>query len=140
MNITLSLKSYLENKKNVLISAHPKHSETTVLLLAKTNDFLTTDFSGVSENHVYRHFLEHIKDIVQLAFEANVSKAYLQDFFNILSDNLVIRYIADYVPRRCNDIKQILNQIKYYLIHWQDSDKTKDKKLMEIISIIHDYI
>lgn len=81
MNTKSVLKAYLECEKNKLNSEFPKYEEITTDLFQKVYEFLNVDFEDLSDNRVYRCFLDSFKEIICFAFDKDVSKAYLRNFF-----------------------------------------------------------
>ena len=73
--------SYLEFEKVKLNEEFPKYESVTEELFVQVSDFMNNDFDGISENKIYRFFLDKLKDITFYAFDRNVSKAYMRSFF-----------------------------------------------------------
>ena len=69
--------SYLEFEKVKLNEEFPKYESVTEELFVQVSDFMNNDFDDISENKIYRFFLDKLKDITFYAFDRNVSKAYM---------------------------------------------------------------
>lgn len=73
--------SYLEIEKIKLNEEFPKYETVTEELFIRVSDFMNNDFDGISENKIYRLFLDKLKDVTRYAFDSDVSKAYMRSFF-----------------------------------------------------------
>ncbi len=128
--------SYLELEKTKLNEEFPKYETVTEELFVQVSDFMNNDFDDISENKIYRFFLDKLKDITRYAFESNVSKAYMRSFFKKLNNKNVVEYLASIMKTKSIDISNIMKRFVNFFVYWQDSDNTKDKKLEEIIKLV----
>lgn len=128
--------SYLEFEKVNLNEEFPKYEAVTEELFIQVNDFMNNDFDGISENKMYRLFLDKLKDITRYAFDSDVSKAYMRSFFKKLNNKNVVEYLACIMKTKSTDISNIMKRFVNFFVYWQDSDNTKDKKLEEIIKLV----
>lgn len=128
--------SYLEIEKTKLNEKFAKYEIITEELFVKLSDFINNDFYGTSENKIYRLFLEQLKDITCYAFESNVSKAYMRNFFEKLNNKNVEEHLTSIMKNKSIDISNVMKRFVNFFVYWQDSDNTKDKKLEEIIKLI----
>ena len=127
---------YLEFGKNKLNEEFPKCETVTQELFVQVSDFVNNDFDGISENKIYRLFLDKLKDITRYAFNSNVSKAYMRSFFKMLNNKNVVEYLTCIMKIKSTDISNIMKRFVNFFVYWQDSDNTKDKKLEEIIKLV----
>ena len=128
--------SYLELEKMKLIEEYPKYKLITEELFVQINDFMNNDFDGVSENKIYRLFLEKLKHITQYALNSGVSKAYMRNFFKKLNNRSVLEYLTGIMKTKSTDIKSIMGIFVNSFVYWQASDVTKDQKADEIIKLV----
>ena len=137
MNISTELKSYFECEKEKLNSEFQKNKETTEELFAKVYDFLSIDFDELSDNRVYRCFLNSFKGIICFAFEQDLSKAYLRYFFKIMNDEMILKYLSIYSKSKAKEIRFIMSRFECFFIYsWQGYGNDKDKVLEEIMNFI----
>lgn len=137
MNAKPEWKTYLECEKNKLNSEFSKYEETTADLFQKVYEFLSVDFEGLSDNRVYRCFLDSFKEIICLAFDRDVSKAYLRNFFKFMNNDIIVGYLANHAKSRAKNIKNIMDRfVNIFVTSWQWCDNDKDRVLEEIISLI----
>lgn len=128
--------SYLEFEKVKLNEEFPKYESVTEELFVQVSDFMNNDFDDISENKIYRFFLDKLKDITFYAFDRNVSKAYMRSFFEKLNNKNVVEYLTSIMKTKSIDISNIMKSFVNFFVYWQDSDNTKDKKLEEIIKLL----
>lgn len=128
--------SYLELEKTKLNEEFPKYETVTEELFVQVSDFMNNDFDGISENKIYRFFLDKLKDITFYAFGSNVSKAYMRSFFKKLNNKNVVEYLTSIMKTKSIDISNIMKRFVNFFVYWQDSDNTKDKKIEEIIKLV----
>ena len=128
--------SYLEFEKVKLNEEFPKYESVTEELFVQVSDFMNNDFDDISENNIYRFFLDKLKDIIFYAFDRNVSKAYMRSFFKKLNNKNVLEYLTSIMKTKSIDISNIMKRFVNFFVYWQDSDNTKDKKLEEIIKLL----
>ena len=128
--------SYLEFEKVKLNEEFPKYESVTEELFVQVSDFMNNDFDDISENKIYRFFLDKLKDITFYAFDRNVSKAYMRSFFKKLNNENVVEYLTSIMKTKPIDISNIIKRFVNFFVYWQDSDNTKDKKLEEIIKLL----
>lgn len=137
MSISPNLMTYLKCEKENLISEFPKNEETTTILFEKVFDFLSTDFDEMSDNKVYRCFLVSFREIICIAFDKDVSKVYLRQFFKIMNNDIFLTYLSNHSKSRAKDIKNIMNRFVHFFINsWQEYNDNKDRVLDEIIGLI----
>ena len=132
--------SYLEIEKIKLNEEFPKYETVTEELFIRVSDFMNNDFDGISENKIYRLFLDKLKDVTRYAFDSDVSKAYMRSFFKRLNNKNVIGYLADIMQTKSTDIRNIMKRFVNFFVYWQDSDNTMDKKLEEIIKLVEGWM
>ena len=137
MSISPNLMTYLKCEKENLISEFPKNEETTTILFEKVFDFLSTDFDEMSDNKVYRCFLVSFREIICIAFDKDVSKVYLRQFFKIMNNDIFLTYLSNHSKSRAKDIKNIMNRFVHFFINsWQGYNDNKDIMLDEFIGLI----
>ena len=117
MSISPNLMTYLKCEKENLISEFPKNEETTTILFEKVFDFLSTDFDEMSDNKVYRCFLVSFREIICIAFDKDVSKVYLRQFFKIMNNDIFLTYLSNHSKSRAKDIKNIMNRFVHFFIN-----------------------
>lgn len=132
--------SYLEFEKVKLNEEFPMYESVTEELFVQVSDFMNNDFDDISENKIYRFFLDKLKDITFYAFDRNVSKAYMRSFFKKLNNKNVIEYLTSIMKTKSIDISNIMKRFVNFFVYWQDSDNTKDKKLQEIIKLLDGWL
>ena len=132
--------SYLEFEKVKLNEEFPKYESVTEELFVQVSDFMNNDFDDISENKIYRFFLDKLKDITFYAFDRNVSKAYMRSFFKKLNNKNVVEYLTSIMKTKSIDISNIMKRFVNFFVYWQDSDNTKDKKLQEIIKLLDGWL
>ncbi len=128
--------TYLELVQSELKEEFPKYETVIKELFIQVSDFMNNDFDGISENRIYRLFLEKLKDITRYAFDSDVSKAYMRSFFARLNNKNVVEYLTSIMKTKSIDISNIMKRFVNFFVYWQDSDNTKDKKLEEIIKLL----
>ena len=128
--------SYLEFEKVKLNEEFPKYESVTEELFVQVSDFMNNDFDDISENKIYRFFLDKLKDITHYAFDGDVSKAYMRSFFKKLNNKNVVEYLTSIMKTKSIDISNIMKRFVNFFVYWQDSDNTKDKKFEEIIKLL----
>lgn len=128
--------AYLEFEKIKLNEKFPKYETVTQELFVQVSDFVNSDFDGISDNKIYRLFLDKLKDITRYAFNSDVSKAYMRSFFKKLNNKNVVEYLTCIMKTKSIDISDIMKRFVNFFVYWQDSDNTKDKKLEEIIKLV----
>ena len=127
---------YLEIEKTKLNEEFPKYKVTTEELFVQISDFVSDDFDGISENKIYRLFLDKLKDVICHALGLGVSKVYMMKLFKTLNDKNVIEYLTSTMKTKTADINNIMKRFINFFVYWQSSDNTKDKKLEEIIKLV----
>lgn len=128
--------TYLELVQSELNEEFPKYESVTEELFVQVSDFMNNDFDDISENKIYRFFLDKLKDITFYAFDRNVSKAYMRSFFEKLNNKNVVEYLTSIMKTKSIDISNIMKRFVNFFVYWQDSDNTKEKKLEEIIKLL----
>lgn len=137
MNTKSDLESYLECEMIMLNTEFPKFKDTTADLFQKSYEFISDDFDGLSDNCVFRLFLDSFKEIICFAFERDVSKAYLRSFFKIMNNEIIIAHIGNYAKSRLNDIKNVMFVfVNSFTTSWQGYDNNKERVLEEIVKSI----
>lgn len=137
MNISSKLTMYLECEKEKLDTEFPQNIETTILLFEKVLDFLNTDFEELSDNKIYRHFLISFREIICFAFEKEMSKEYLRNFFKIVNNDIFLNYLSKYAKSREKDIKFVMKRLTYsFISSWQYCCNDRDKVLKDIVDLI----
>ena len=137
MNTKPDLESYLEYEMIKLSTEFPKFKDTTADLFQKLYEFISDDFDGISDNRVFRLFLDHFKEIVCFAFGRGVSKAYLRHFFKMMNNEIIITHIGNYAKSRLNDIKNVIYiLVNSFTTSWQGYDDNKERVLEEIVKLI----
>ena len=114
--------TYLEFEKIKLNEEFPKYATVTQELFFRVSDFVNEDFDGISDNRVYRLFLDTLKDVIRYAFNSDVSKAYMRNFFKKLDNKNVVEYLASIMKTKSTDISNIMKGLVYFFVYWQDSD------------------
>ncbi|MBQ3544630.1 MAG: hypothetical protein IJA34_06560 [Lachnospiraceae bacterium] len=128
--------TYLELVQSELNEEFPKYETVIKELFIQVSDFMNNDFDGISENRIYRLFLDKLKDITRYAFDSDVSKAYMRSFFARLNNKEVVEYLTGIMKTKSIDIINIMKRFVNFFVYWQDSDNAKEKKLEEIIKLV----
>lgn len=127
---------YLKNEKEELVEEFPQNEHLIEELFFKISDFVNMDFEGISDNKIYRNFLDFMKEILILSFEKNASKSFLHNFFKRLSNKKVTDYLASCAKTKSTDFKNVIERFVNEFVYWQESDHKKELKLNEIIKLI----
>ncbi len=130
--------SYLHNEKIMLNDEFPKYEFTTEELFVKLKDFINTDFDGISENKIYRLFLNVIKEMIYLSFDNGTPKKYMRSVFKIIDNDVFKDYVFSIMKTK--NIKTIINHIaRLFVATWQGYDD-RDKRLNNIIHLIDNWM
>lgn len=136
----MSLKSdclfYLKKEKEKSIDEFPQNEHLIEELFFKISDFVNMDFEGISDNKIYRNFLDLMKEILILSFEKNASKSFLHNFFKRLNNKKVTDFLASCAKTKATDFKNVIERFVNEFVYWQESDHKKELKLNEIIKLI----
>ncbi len=127
---------YLKNEKEDLVKEFPQNEHLIEELFFKISDFVNMDFEGISDNKIYRNFLDLMKEILILSFEKNVSKTFLYNFFKRLNNKKVTDFLANCAKTKSTDFKNVIERFVNEFVYWQKSDHKKESKLNEIIKLI----
>lgn len=127
---------YLSYEKNKLNEVYANNASVTEELFLMFNNFIYDDYDGISENKIYRLFLESLKEMISYAFDCAVSKSYLRSYFKILNNKNVVGLLASVMKTKTTDIENIMKRLVNLFVYWQNSEVTKEKKLTEIIGLI----
>ena len=103
------------------------------------SDFLNEDYDGLTENRIYRLYLDTLKEIIITAFENDASKSLLRGFFKILNNKKVTDYLSSLAKSKSSDIKFLLERLYTEFVYWAESDITKDNKLNKLIDLIESW-
>ena len=103
------------------------------------SDFLNEDYDGLTENRIYRLYLDTLKEIIITAFENDASKSLLRGFFKILNNKKVTDYLSSLAKTKSIDIKYQLHRLYNEFVYWAESDTTKDNKLNKLIDLIESW-
>ena len=68
MSVESECLSYLTSVKTELTQSFPQSEQLTDSLFAVFSDFVTGDYEGISENKIYRSFLNTLTEIIEIAF------------------------------------------------------------------------
>ena len=123
-------------KKNKLNEVYANNASVTEELFLMFNNFIYDDYDGISENKIYRLFLESLKEMISYSFDCAVSKSYLRSYFKILNNKNVVGLLASVMKTKTTDIENIMKRLVNLFVYWQNSEVTKEKKLTEIIGLI----
>ena len=73
---------------------YPDKEDIINSISAIFSDFVSEDYEGITENRIYRLFLNTLKEILNTAFENNCSKSFLRSFFKRLNNKNVNAYLS----------------------------------------------
>ena len=130
---------YLDSAKSRLINDFPNNKELTDDLFIKVYNFVDTDFQGVSENKVFRIYLNTLKEVVELAFQKDASKSYMRNVFKQLNNEKLFDYLSIYINKKSTDVKFLMNKLVNFFVY-QDTTRQKESILNEIIEFIDMYM
>ena len=136
MSVKSECLSYLVSAKAELTHNFTQSEQLTDSLFAVFSDFVTGDYEGISENKIYRSFLNTLTEIIEIAFENRASKSFLRSFFKALNNQNIINYLSELAPTHTSDFKISLERLVSEFVYWQESDHKKELKLNYLISII----
>lgn len=138
MNAKNELLAYLECEKEMLNAEFPQNAEITANLFQKVYDFFNVDFTELTDNRVYRCFLQSFKEIIGFAFEKDVSKKYLRYCFKSLNKEIVVGFLVKQAKSREKDIRFAMTWFyDSFVATWQWCDNNKKRVLAEIMSWIN---
>ena len=136
----MSLKSecllYFETAMTEYGKEFPDKEDLVNGLSAIFSDFLSEDYDGLTENRIYRLYLNTLKEIINTAFESDASKSFLRGFFKILNNKKIIAYLSSLAKTKSADIKYQLHRLYTEFVYWAESDTTKESKLQKLIDLI----
>lgn len=139
----MSLKSecllYFESAMTEYRKEYPDKEDIINSISAIFSDFVSEDYEGITENRIYRLFLNTLKEILNTAFENNCSKSFLRGFFKILNNKKVTDYLSSLAKTKSIDIKYQLHRLYNEFVYWAESDTTKDNKLNKLIDLIESW-
>ncbi|MBQ6931735.1 MAG: hypothetical protein IJN38_06340, partial [Clostridia bacterium] len=111
----MSLKSecllYFESAMTEYRKEYPDKEDIINSVSAIFSDFVSEDYEGITENRIYRLFLNTLKEILNTAFENNCSKSFLRGFFKILNNKKVTDYLSSLAKTKSIDIKYQLHRL-----------------------------
>ena len=136
MSVKSECLSYLVSAKAELTHNFTQCEQLTDSVFAVFSDFVTGDYEGISENKIYRSFLNTLTEIIEIAFENRASKSFLRSFFKALNNQNIINYLSELAPTHTSDFKISLERLVSEFVYWQESDHKKELKLNYLISII----
>ena len=136
MSVESECLSYLTSVKTELTQSFPQNEQLSDSLFAVFSDFVTGDYEGISENKIYRSFLNTLTEIIEIAFENRASKSFMRSFFKALNNQNIINYLSELAPTHTSDFKNSLKRLVSEFVYWQESDHKKELKLNYLISII----
>ena len=136
MSVKSECLSYLVSAKAELTHNFTQSEQLTDSLFAVFSDFVTGDYEGISENKIYRSFLNTLTEIIEIAFENRASKSFMRSFFKALNNQNIINYLSELAPKHTSDFKNSLKRLVSEFVYWQESDQKKELKLNYLISII----
>ena len=136
MSVKSECLSYLVSAKAELTHNFTQSEQLTDSLFAVFSDFVTGDYEGISENKIYRSFLNTLTEIIEIAFENRASKSFMRSFFKALNNQNIINYLSELAPTLTSDFKISLERLVSEFVYWQESDQKKELKLNYLISII----
>ena len=127
--------AYFDTEKEKLLADYPQKEKLTHHSFSLLCDFVCTDFSGISEQKVFRSFLDMLKDIIENAFDCDAPKSYLHAFVKCLHTETVMDALALHMGTRKADVNKVLWALKQYIVHTQAASETEYKKsvLMDVI-------
>ena len=140
MSVESECLSYLTSVKTELTQSFPQSEQLTDSLFAVFSDFVTGDYEGISENKIYRSFLNTLTEIIEIAFENRASKSFLRSFFKALNNQNIINYLSELAPTHTSDFKISLERLVSEFVYWQESDQKKELKLNYLIDIIESWM
>ena len=140
MSVKSECLSYLASTNTELIQNFTQSEQLTDSLFAVFSDFVTGDYEGISENKIYRSFLNTLTEIIEIAFENRASKSFLRSFFKILNNKAVTDYLSELAPKHTSDFNNSLARIASEFVYWQESDHKKELKLNYLKDIIESWM
>ena len=140
MSVKSECLSYLVSAKAELTQSFPQSEQLTDSLFAVFSDFATGDYEGISENKIYRSFLNTLTEIIEIAFENRASKSFMRSFFKALNNQNIINYLSELAPTHTSDFKISLERLVSEFVYWQESDQKKELKLNYLKDIIESWM
>lgn len=136
----MSLKSEclldFETAMNEYSKEFPDREDLVTDLSVIFSDFLSEDYDGLTENRIYRLYLNALKEIINTAFENDASKSFLRGYFKRLNNKKVTDYLSSLAKTKSADIKYQLERLYTEFVYWADSDTTKETKFEKLIDLI----
>ena len=137
MTTKVELTTYLEREQAIVNAEFPKYQETTVELFDRVYTFFDIDFDELTDNRVYRCFLNSFKEIICFAFDADVSKVYLRCLFKGLNNEIIVGYLGSYAKSRARDIQFAMDRfLGFFIATWQGCNDDKERVLAHIVDFI----
>lgn len=131
------LLAYLEQEKANVNTKFPQYEATTLELFQQLHAFFVIDYTGLTDNRVYRCFLSFFKEIICYVFGAGVTKPYLRFIFKCLNNENVIKHLGSYAKSREADIRFDMHKfLDYFVMTWQGYNDDKQRVMEEIIRFI----
>ena len=140
MSVKSECLSYLVSAKAELTQSFPQSEQLTDSLFAVFSDFATGDYEGISENKIYRSFLNTLTEIIEIAFENRASKSFMRSFFKALNNQNIINYLSELAPTHTSDFKISLERLVSEFVYWQESDQKKELILNYLKDIIESWM
>lgn len=140
MSVKSECLSYLVSAKAELTHNFTQSEQLTDSLFAVFSDFVTGDYEGISENKIYRSFLNTLTEIIEIAFENRASKSFMRSFFKALNNQNIINYLSELAPTHTSDFKISLERLVSEFVYWQESDQKKELKLNYLKDIIESWM
>lgn len=131
---------YLDDIKAQLIEEFPTNKELTEKIFLMVYNFVCTDFNGVSENKIFRIFLNTFKDVIEFSFQNDASKSYIRTIFKKLNNKKFLDYLSVYMPAKSTAIKFIMDRFVNFFVYQQDLSISKEYRLKEIVNFVNEYI
>lgn len=131
---------YLDDTKAQLIEEFPTNKELTEKIFLMVYNFVCTDFNGVSENKIFRIFLNTFKDVIEFSFQNDASKSYMRTIFKKLNNKKFLDYLSVYMPAKSTVIKFIMDRFVNFFVYQQDFSISKEYRLKEIVDFVNEYI
>ena len=119
---------YLSYEKNKLNEVYANNASVTEELFLMFNNFIYDDYDGISENKIYRLFLESLKEMISYSFDCAVSKSYLRSYFKILNNKNVVGLLASVMKTKTTDIENIMKRENVTESHAKNYISKVDKK------------
>lgn len=98
----------------------PKYENLTDSIFTEIIEFVNEDFDGITDNKIFRYFLDLCKNVLTTAFEQDAQKSYLRMVFKSLKNEDISKYFSYIMQSNAERMKVITDGLVIRCIYsWQ---------------------